>query len=76
MSPVYNPFLHPFPHVGGRCQRWSQPKDNFQAEEDKVHLEESTSKSDQQAAERAEKKQWVFWHLICNFNVTQTCLKE
>lgn len=41
------------------CQGRSQSKDNFQAQEDKVHLQESSAKPDQQAAERAEKKQWV-----------------
>lgn len=39
--------------AGCWCQRRSQPKDNFQAQEDKVHLQESTAESDQQAAERA-----------------------
>lgn len=38
-------------------QRRAQSKDNFQAQEDKEHLQESSPQSDQQATERAEKKQ-------------------
>lgn len=40
-------------------QRRAQSKDNFQAQEDQEHLQESSAQSDQQTAERAEKTQWV-----------------
>lgn len=43
----------PLLHTGGGCKERSQPKDNFQAQEDKVRLQESTAEPDQQAAERA-----------------------
>lgn len=50
--------------LGCWCTRRSQPKDNLQAQKDKVHIKESTSQSDQQTAKGAEAEQWVsvHWH--------------
>lgn len=50
--------------LGCWCTRRSQPKNNLQAQKDKVHIKESTPQSDQQTAKGAEAEQWVsvHWH--------------
>lgn len=43
--------------LGRGCAWRPQPEDHLQAQEDKVHIKESTAQSDQQAAEGAEAEQ-------------------
>lgn len=54
--------------LGCWCSRRSKPKDNLQAQEDQIHLQESTTHSDQQAAERVEKKQSVLFLVFADTN--------
>lgn len=49
-TPIY---LFHLPVTGGGCKGRTQLKDHFQAQKDKVHLQESQAEPDQQAAEGA-----------------------